>query len=125
MLQTLIQAGETSVNVAGHPVGPFSPQNQNSAVTAGRLGDFAKVGASITATQDAANWADLASARGLRLPQHETPCTTGRMERWLRKLGLSHEWFTEWIGYRRLGDWIAATPGWNLRAFLGLLLEEG
>jgi hypothetical protein len=73
---------------------------------------------------DAANWQRLASERGFRLPSHATPCTVGKMRRWLRRLGWTPERFTAWSGYKQLADWSAANPTWGLWSFVGLLLEE-
>jgi len=73
---------------------------------------------------DAANWTELASKRGLRLPSSKTRCTRGGMEKWLRRLGLSTDWYREYTGFRSLSEWIAANPDWPLKAFVGLMLEE-
>lgn len=73
---------------------------------------------------DADNWARLASERHLYLPKWGTPCTTGIMRRWLRKLSLSVEWYRNWSGFGTLAQWPAENPLWPARAFAGLLLEE-
>jgi hypothetical protein len=70
-------------------------------------------------------WMEMASARGFLLPRPDTPCTTGGMERWLRKLGLSVEWYQGWTGYDKLAEWPARNPTFSLRAFVGQVLEEG
>lgn len=70
-------------------------------------------------------WLELASARGVRLPYTTTPCTTGGMEKWLRRVGLSVEWYRDWTGYDKLTEWIVRNPGFSLRAFVGQALEEG
>jgi hypothetical protein len=70
-------------------------------------------------------WMEMAATRGFLLPRPDTPCTTGGMERWLRKLGLSLDWYQEWTGYSKLSEWIARNPGFPLRSFVGQALEEG
>ena len=70
-----------------------------------------------------ANWADLAKARKLRLPRHNAACTTGQMERWLRKLGLSVQFYKDWSGFKTLRDWRVKNPEWGLRSFVGCMLE--
>ncbi len=72
---------------------------------------------------DDANWAALASARGVPLPHVSTPLATGSMERWLRRLGVSRTAYLKATGYRAVGDFIRLNPGWTLRAWVGLLLE--
>ncbi len=69
-------------------------------------------------------WQELAKRRGLRLPQHGTPLTTGHMERWLRKLGFTGLKWAEFSGNQSLRSFITANPSWNLRAFVGMMLEQ-
>lgn len=73
---------------------------------------------------DDPNWTELARVRGVRLPRWSNPRTPGSMRRWLRKLGLSVDWYRDQNGYRTLGEWIKANPRWPLRTFVGLCLEE-
>lgn len=46
------------------------------------------------------------------------------MGKWLRKLGLGLTWFQEQNGFRTYQEFIDANPGWPLRAFVGLCLED-
>lgn len=69
-------------------------------------------------------WVEMATQRSIQLPQHATPCTTGGMEKWLRRFGLTLEWFQGYTGMTRLSEWPKRNPTWNLRGFVGLLLEE-
>jgi hypothetical protein len=68
-------------------------------------------------------WQKLASAKGLRLPPRDTPCTTAGMERWMHRLGWTGKRFREYCDMS-LSEWIERNPHWPLRAFIGLLLEE-
>ena len=74
--------------------------------------------------EDDAHWVDLARARGVNLHQHDTPCTKAGMERWFKKLGWSATRYFKWVGGGKLSDFIEMAPGWGMRAFVGLLLEE-
>lgn len=76
------------------------------------------------ASLDDGTWIELATARGLFLPRNDTPCTTGGMERWLRKLGLSLVWYQDFTGFSKLADWPTRNPSAGLRTFAGILLEE-
>jgi len=70
-------------------------------------------------------WQDLASRYNVRLPAWGVPITSGAIERWLRKLGLTIEWYRdEWSGERNLSDFAKRNPRWPLRAWVGLMLEE-
>lgn len=46
------------------------------------------------------------------------------MSRWLHRLGLDWPWFYGYTGFGQPEQWIQANPGWSLKAFVGLLLEE-
>ena len=96
----------------------------NLTATAHKSGDFGHFWACPAIRNDEKYWIALAAARDIRLPNRNTPCTSRGMEHWLRRLGLTPSWLAEWSGYYRLGDWMAANPGWPLRAFVGLLMEE-
>lgn len=68
-------------------------------------------------------WLRLASARGLTLPPWGEPATTGAMETWLRKCGMSVPQYFRLSGFNSLGSWIRENPGWPLRAWAGICLE--
>lgn len=72
---------------------------------------------------DDKRWIALAAKRNVRLPGKTALCTSGKIERYVRKLGLSSSWFRSWCGYS-YQEWINANPLWSLRALAGLLLEE-
>lgn len=73
---------------------------------------------------DEEHWVELARARGVRLPAPGVPITPAAMERWLRRLGMTTRQYLDWTGARTLAQFGAANPGWTLRAWVGLLLEE-
>ncbi len=82
---------------------------------------------------DMHEWERLASEAGLQLPIHNTPLTTGGMEKWLRRLGIPLVAYHEWngcgpdgkdTGPRRLSDFITRNPTWTMRAWSGLVLEH-
>ncbi len=73
---------------------------------------------------DDAHWVDLATARGLKLPNLATACTQAAVAPWLKRLGISRDEFTRWCGYRNPTAWSAANPTWSLRSLVGLLLED-
>ncbi len=73
---------------------------------------------------DDAHWQELAKRQGLRLPQHGTPLSPGGMERWLRKLGFTGSKYADFSGNQSLRSFITANPSWNLRAFVGMMLEQ-
>jgi hypothetical protein len=70
---------------------------------------------------DADNWADLAKARGIRLPQwHEAP-TPGKLKYWLQtRVGKP---FRAVYGDVSPAELIARNPDMPLRAFVGQMLE--
>lgn len=72
---------------------------------------------------DSNAWDTLAQERGIRLPQWAVPLTTGAIERWLRKLGITKATYLAWDGGKKLGDFRARNPGWPLRSWVGLQLE--
>lgn len=73
---------------------------------------------------DDAQWVDLATARGLKLPNLATACTQAAVAPWLKRLGISRDEFTRWSGYQNPAAWSAANPTFSLRALVGLLLED-
>ena len=73
---------------------------------------------------DMGDWESLARRHHIRLPQHNTPLTTGRMERLLLLTGKSIGWYRDWSGFRSLKGFIEANPEWSARAFAGLLIEN-
>ena len=72
---------------------------------------------------DSRYWEGLARARGLLLPHWSTRWTTGRAERWLRKLGITVAEYLDWDGGKLMKDFGQRNPDWPLRAWVGLLLE--
>lgn len=73
---------------------------------------------------DDAFWMDLARRYAVRLPAWGIPITSGRIQRYLRKLGYSVEWYQGWQGEKSLGEFARLNPRWPMRALVGLLLEE-
>ena len=73
---------------------------------------------------DAPRWEELASARRVRLPAWSLTCTPARMEKWLRKLGISTSAYYAWSGTTALRQFAALNPSWPLAAWLGLLMEK-
>ncbi len=73
---------------------------------------------------DSDEWERMAHERGLRLPQWHIGPTPGRIQVWLRKLGISRTAFLEWGNFRSFGDFAALNPDWPMRALVGLLLEQ-
>ena len=69
-------------------------------------------------------WEALARQRHIRLPQHNTVLTTGRMEQLLSLVGASIAWYRDWSGFTSLKAFIKANPEWSARAFAGLVLES-
>ena len=69
-------------------------------------------------------WEELASAAGLRLPRREVPFTNARMERWLRRLGLTGTHYLRWSGVASLKQFREWNPDWTMRAWAGLVLEH-
>ncbi len=72
---------------------------------------------------DDSHWIALARKKGVRLPRATTINTPGRMEHWLRKLGVSRRQYLDFSGEKSLRDFPAANPTWPLRAWVGILLE--
>lgn len=70
-------------------------------------------------------WMRLASARALTLPPWGEPCTTGQMERWLHKVGMTIPEYFRLSGFTQLGEFARVNPGWPMRAWAGLVLEAG
>lgn len=103
-------------------------KNENSPATSRRSTVFcdstALRGWYTVSPDDEKHWLELARQRNVKLPQHNTPCTPAAMIRWLHKLGLSLAWYQEYTGYKKLQQWIDASPAARLRWFVGLLLEE-
>jgi hypothetical protein len=68
-------------------------------------------------------WVILARKHGVRLPRTDTPLDTGKMKRWLTKLGVSNKEYLEWTGKQTREQFIKANPHWTLRAWAGVVLE--
>ena len=64
-------------------------------------------------------WAELAHDRGVRLPRKETPCTTGKMEAWLKKCKVSVSQYKEITGFKSIKEFIIRNPELSLRAWAG------
>ena len=69
-------------------------------------------------------WKELARTGKTRLPRHGQAVTTGRMERWLRKLGITVPAYKNWSGERSLKAFSLNNPTWDYRAWAGLVLEH-
>jgi hypothetical protein len=70
-------------------------------------------------------WGKLAHDRGVRLPQHATPLTTGGMTQWLKKLGIPIKEYTEYVGgwpLKKCVD-VWSAHEFNMRACVGHMLE--
>ena len=68
-------------------------------------------------------WEELARHLGLGLPKFGTPVTTGKMERWLRTLGISVGEYLRKTGEKNLSEFAARNPDWPFKAWAGLVLE--
>lgn len=73
--------------------------------------------------KDDDTWVELASKSKVRLPHVGTALTTGLVESWLRKLGVTLKAYYTWSGEASMSDFIEANPTWSTRSFVGLLLE--
>ena len=91
-----------------------APDRHQDALTGTLRRDFA----------DMNEWERLAVEAGVQLPYFDTPLTTGIMERWLRKLGISREAYYGWDGSGRMSDFPRRNPTWTARAWVGLILEH-
>jgi hypothetical protein len=69
-------------------------------------------------------WQQLARKHKVRLPQHGTALTTAGITQWLKKLGISSTEFRTWTGGMGFKQFLEANPIWNLRGFVGLMLEH-
>ena len=72
---------------------------------------------------DDETWKELASERGLRLPNWTFPPESKAMRRWLRKVKLPEKVYLEIMGYSKLEQFQELNPDWPLRAWVGVLLE--
>ena len=61
---------------------------------------------------------------GLRLARHGMRPRTGRMERFLKKLGITHRQYNVWSGDQALNAFARANPDWTQRAWEVLMLEN-
>ena len=68
-------------------------------------------------------WAALARKRKVRLPKAATPLTTARMEKWLRKAGISLTEYKDVTGLKSMKHFIDLNPDWSLRGWAGTTLE--
>lgn len=60
----------------------------------------------------------------IRLSPRTTRFSTARMKQFLRRLGISGIAYRRWSGGQSFGDFIAANPGWSLRAWQVLMVEN-
>lgn len=60
----------------------------------------------------------------LRLWRRRTPLRPARMERFLRKLGITAKRYMEWTGGQPLRSFQEANPTWTQRAWEVLILEN-
>ena len=65
-----------------------------------------------------------ADTHGQRLSRYHRKPTPGRMERFLRRLGVSGRAYQRWVGCQTYGEFIKANPSWTQRAFEVLVLEN-
>ena len=72
---------------------------------------------------DAEVWAEMARARGIRLPAAFVRPEPHLIRRYLRKLDIKPREFLEWGAYSKLEDFARLNPRWPLRALVGVLLE--
>ncbi len=68
-------------------------------------------------------WCDLARKYYLRLPVRTLPADDEHMRKWLRKLRIREPEYLAMTGFKSLEDFRRLNPDWNLRAWVGLLLE--
>ena len=68
-------------------------------------------------------WAELARKYYLRLPVRTLPADDEHMRKWLRKLRIREPEYLAMTGFKSLEDFRRLNPDWNLRAWVGLLLE--
>ena len=114
----------TKPGAFGQPMTP--EQRDKSAATRRRKSEERKASTltSYAGSELDAKWAEFAKRRGVRLPLYGIPCTARAMSTWLRKLGLSLDWYQDWAGEKDLSLFIKRNPAWALRSFCGLILEE-
>ena len=73
---------------------------------------------------DEALWDYLAKKRGVRMPRRDAACTTGGMERWLKKAGVTVPQYKELTGYKSMKDFGIFNPDFSLRAWAGSTVLE-
>ena len=60
----------------------------------------------------------------MRMPSKSARLTAGAMERWLKKLGVSAGDYKLWSGNQALKGFATMNPGWTLRRWVELVLEQ-
>ena len=60
----------------------------------------------------------------IRLAQRNARIKTAAMERFLRRLGGSGVVYRRWTGGQSFAEFITANPGWSLRAWQVLIIEN-
>ena len=73
--------------------------------------------------EDDAHWRALASKYDYRLPVWYEPCSSKFTNRFLKKMGLSKEWYEEVTGYKNANIEAKENPRLPAYAAVGLLLE--
>ena len=115
--------------------GSSTPDSESDAVLLADDGQIAPSdgnGAGFLGLAAMREWERIASDADMHLPQFSTPLTTGHMERWLRRLGISRDQYLAWNGAglngngssAKLSDFIVRNPGWTFREWAGLVLEH-
>ena len=73
--------------------------------------------------KDSAEWDKMLESTRYVMPSWDVMPTVENMELWLERLDISKRLYVERT-QTSLKDWVALNPGWPLRAFIGLLLED-
>ncbi len=66
---------------------------------------------------------EMAREAGVHLPVYGQKVTTGKMEKWLRKIGSPSAKYQEWAGEKGLTAFARNNPTWPLRSWAMLVLE--
>ncbi|MBG23725.1 MAG: hypothetical protein CMF22_10415 [Idiomarinaceae bacterium] len=72
---------------------------------------------------DHSHWRDLASKYGYRMPNKHEPCGSKHTNRFLRKFGLSKEWYQDHTGFKNANEEFRVNPTLPAFAAVGFLLE--
>jgi hypothetical protein len=69
-------------------------------------------------------WESLASEFGVQLPKRGQEVTTGKLTKWLKKIGLTPKAYCEWTGSKTFKDAVALARGYGLRPIAAIALEH-